>query len=247
MNNVNDTYFDGYYKEIWRSLIPGELNVKEIDFLLTYFNLKEGDKVLDLMCGYGRHALGLARKGLQVTAIDNLEDYINEINETAGNESLPLKAIRENVTKFKVEGYFDLVLCMGNSLNFFNATDTLVILKQVADHLKPGGHLLINSWSLAEIIFTNFREKSWSQVGDLRFLSDSRLLFHPTRVETESIIISPDGHTETKMGVDYIYSINEMDDLLKKAGLTLSEIYSIPGRKKFALGEPRAYLIATRE
>ena len=50
MPNINDTYFDGYYKEIWRSLIPDELTVKEVDFMWLYFNLQPGNKVLDLMC-----------------------------------------------------------------------------------------------------------------------------------------------------------------------------------------------------
>jgi len=63
-------------------------------------------------------------------------------------------------------------------------------------------------------------------------------------MEMESIMIAPDGTQETKKGIDYIYSLNEMDALLQQAGLHLKEVYSIPGRKKFTVGEPRAYLIA---
>ena len=62
MENINDSYFDGYYKELWRSIIPGELTIKEVDFMLPYFHLQPGSKVLDLMCGYGRHAIALAQK-----------------------------------------------------------------------------------------------------------------------------------------------------------------------------------------
>ena len=62
MENINDTYFDGYYKDIWRNLIPDELTVKEVDFMLNYFGLNHGNKILDLMCGYGRHSIALAKK-----------------------------------------------------------------------------------------------------------------------------------------------------------------------------------------
>ncbi len=79
MSNINDTYFDGYYKDIWRSIIPEELTVKEVDFMQQYFNLDTGSKVLDLMCGYGRHAIALAKKGIPVTAVDILDEYIDEI------------------------------------------------------------------------------------------------------------------------------------------------------------------------
>jgi SAM-dependent methyltransferase len=246
MSNINDSFFDGYYKEIWKTIIPDELTVKEVDFMLPYFDLRPGSRVLDLMCGYGRHAIALGRKGIEVTAVDNLADYIDETKAVAVKENLPIKIFRDHVLDFKTEDRFDLAICMGNSLNFFNAGDSVKILSNISSFLKPRGYLLINSWSIAEIAFKNFKEKSWSQVGDLKFLTDSKILFNPTRIETDSIIISPDGKTEIKKGIDYVFSLNEMDAMLKMAGFELKEIYSIPGRKKFTIGEPRAYLVAQK-
>ncbi len=242
--NINDIYFDGYYKQIWKAIIPEELTVKETDFIVSYFQLAKGSKVLDLMCGYGRHALALARKGIEVTAVDNLTDYINELKAGAEKEGLYINALQCDVTAFSAKEKYDLVMCMGNSLNFFDETDTVQILSSAAACLKPGGHLLINSWSVAEISFKNYKEKSWSEVDGLKFLTDSKLLFHPTRIETESTIIGPDGATEIKKGVDYIFSINEMEAMINKSGLQLKELYSIPGRKKFTVGEPRIYIVA---
>jgi len=246
MSNINDTYFDGYYKDIWRSVIPAELTPKEIDFMLSWFNLQPGSKVLDLMCGYGRHAIALAKKGMKVTALDNLDDYIIEIKKVAEEESLPIKAIKTDVIQYKIDEKYDLALCMGNSLNFFNAEDTQHLLTNIHSHLKHGGHLLINTWSLAEIVIKNFTAKSWSEVGDLKYITDSKYLFHPTRIESDSFILSPDGHIEKKKAIDYIFSVSEMETMLNKAAFILKEIYSIPGRKKFALGEPRAYMVAEK-
>ena len=246
MSNINDTFFDGAYKEIWKTIIPDELTVKEVDFMIPYFNLQAGSKVMDLMCGYGRHALALARKGIVVTAVDNLEDYINEIQQTAAKEKLPVKAIKAAVIDYNADEIFDLAICMGNSLQFFNADDVTKLLTNIAAHLKNGGHLLINSWSIAEIAMKEPGKKAWGQTGDLKFLTDSKFLFQPTRIETESTVIAPDGSTEVKKGIDYIYSINEMEAMLNKAGFTLKEVYSIPGRKKFTIGEPRAYFVAEK-
>ena len=94
MSNINDTFFDGYYKDIWKAIIPEELTNRESDFLINYFNLKAGNRVLDLMCGYGRHALALGRKGIAITAVDNLAAYISEIDLLAQKENLPIKAIQ---------------------------------------------------------------------------------------------------------------------------------------------------------
>jgi SAM-dependent methyltransferase len=246
MENINDSYFDGYYKEIWRAIIPNELTVREVDFMLPYFNLQPGSKVLDLMCGYGRHAIALAKKGIAVTAVDNLDDYTNEIKQIAENENLPVKAVKSGVMEYKTDDTFDLVLCMGNSLNFFTADEILQLLSNISCYLRSGGHLLINTWSLAEIAIKQFKEKSWSYIGELKFLTDSKYLFHPTRIETEHLIIAPDGKTETKTAIDYIFSISEMEAILNKVGLVMKEIYSIPGRKNFTLGEPRAYIVAEK-
>lgn len=246
MSNVNDTYFDGHYKDIWRSIIPNELTAKEIEFIIPYFKLNESSKVLDIMCGYGRHAIALGKKGINVTAVDNLDDYINEINKTAKGESLPVKAIKEDILQYKINDQYDLALCMGNSLNFFKGEDIHRILVNIHSHLKAKGQLLINTWSLAETVIKNFTTKSWDEVNGVKHLSSAKYLFHPTRIESESTFISADGSIEKKSAVDYIFSVAEMETLLANSGFTLKEIYSIPGKKKFTLGEPRAYIVAEK-
>jgi SAM-dependent methyltransferase len=246
MSNINNDFFDGHYKEIWKTMIPAELTVKEIDFMVPHFNLQPGSRVLDLMCGYGRHALALGRKGIAVTAVDNLPDYVEEVKALAAAEKLPVQAYCSDILSYNSREIHDLAICMGNSLNFFNAADTVYLLRQVASQLKPGGSLLINSWSIAEITFSKPLSSSWSRIGEYTFLSKGQLSFQPTRLEVETITISADGKQETKTGVDYIFSLNEMEAMLLEAGFQLKEVYSIPGRKKFTLGEPRAYLVAEK-
>src|SRR5688572_13278765 len=132
MANINDTYFDGQYKDIWKALIPAEFTVKEVDFMMQYFNLQPGNRVLDLMCGYGRHTLALAEKGIEVTAVDNLGDYIEEIRVKANEKQLPVVAEKQDVANYKPVGMYDLVICMGNSLNFFDAEDVQKIFQNVS-------------------------------------------------------------------------------------------------------------------
>jgi SAM-dependent methyltransferase len=246
MANINDTYFDGQYKDIWKALIPAEFTAKEVDFIMQYFNLQPGNRALDLMCGYGRHALALAEKGIEVTAVDNQGDYIDEIKLKAAEKHLPLEAQRQDVANYKPTGTYDLVICMGNSLNFFNEEDVQKIFQNVSTCLKPGGHFLINSWSIAEITFKHFVPNGWSSVGDVKFLTDSKILFWPTRIETINHIIGENGQTEIKNAVDYIYSLNELAFMLKNAGLQVKEIFSAPGKKKFSVGDVKIYITAKK-
>jgi len=68
----------------------------------------------------------------------------------------------------------------------------------------------------------------------------------PTRIESEITMIPNNGAEEKKKTVDYIYSVNETETTMMKFGLSMREIWSIPGKKKFTLGEPRAYFVAKK-
>ena len=244
--NINSLFFDGHYKDIWRSLIPEGLTKAEIDFLIATAGLQEGSKVLDLMCGYGRHALALAKKGITVTAVDNLGNYINEVQETVNKEQLPVRCIQADVLDYEPGEMFDLVICLGNNLSFFDQDETDTLFSMIGARTKPGGWFVANTWTIAEIVFKNFTPNSWSETNGLRYLVNSKVYFDPTRIEIETIITPQRGEEERKRAVDYIYSLNEMQTTLEKSGFAINEIWSIPGKRKFALGEPRAYIVAEK-
>jgi cyclopropane fatty-acyl-phospholipid synthase-like methyltransferase len=246
MENVNNSYFDGYYKEIWKTIIPEELTKKETEFMIQYFKLDTESKVLDIMCGYGRHAIALARKGIQVTAVDNLAAYTEEITDVAKKEELPISVVTNDVVKYKSRDTFDLVICMGNSLNFFSEPEIIELLSSLSSQIKEEGQLLIHTWSLAEIVIKDFKKQSQSEINGYKYSAEAKYLFHPTRIETDTLIISSDNIKEVKLAIDYIFSVAEMEKILNTAGFSRVEIYSIPGRTKFALGDPRAYIIAKK-
>ena len=244
--NINNSFFDGYYKDVWRALVPEALTKAEVDYLVSEARLKPGSKVLDLMCGYGRHALSLARLGINVTAVDNLADYIREIREVAETEGLPVSAFNEDVIQFQTNDKHDLIICMGNSVSFFNKEDSEKLFSGISKNLKKNGKFIFSSWMIAEIAIKQFKEKSWSYVGEIKYLADCKFLFCPSRIEAESIFIAPDGSTEKKRGIDYIYSLDETETMLNNSGLVINEIWSIPGKRKFTLGEPRIYIVAEK-
>src|SRR6478672_8678691 len=118
--NINNSFFEGSYKHAWKGIIPPGLTEAEVDFIQDVASLEAGSKVLDIMCGYGRHALELARRGVKVTAIDNLPDYVEEIKDNAARENLPIEASTADVLHAKLHEAYDAVICMGNSFAFFD-------------------------------------------------------------------------------------------------------------------------------
>lgn len=247
MKNINDTFFDGIYKEIWRKIIPNGLTEAEVDFIEDVCDLKDGNQVLDLMCGYGRHALELGRRGYKVTALDNSVDYVAEINSRAKEENLAVESEVANVANTPFQGNFEAAICMGNSFAFFDEEAALQLLKHLSAVLPLGSKFIINTWTIGEIAIKYFQEKVWHNVeGGYKYLTENKYLFNPARIEAESFIISPDGSIEVIKGVDYIFTISELQSLLKKGGFELKEVFSTPRKRKFAMGDPKAYIVAER-
>lgn len=240
--NINDTFFNSLYKDVWRQLVPNGLTEAEVDFIEDVGKLQSQAAVLDLMCGYGRHTLELARRGHTVTAVDNLPDYIEEIEEKSNG--LAVRTQLNSLTTMQLSDSYDAAICMGNSFSFFNKEEAQQILQTISAHLHTGGCFIINTWMLGEIAIRHFKEKEWFYAGEYKYLHDCRYLFNPARIESEHTIITPDGVVESYRGVDYIFTLSELGDLLKEAGLVIDGVYSTPRKKAFKMGDTRAYIVA---
>jgi cyclopropane fatty-acyl-phospholipid synthase-like methyltransferase len=242
-SNINDNFFQGGYKEVWRKLIPLGLSEAECSFIEEEAALQGNDKVLDLMCGYGRHALELGRRGHAVTAIDNLQDYVTEIITNAAAENLPVTAFAAGALEAQLTGQYKAILCMGNSFAFFSKEDALSLLKKIAAHLQPDGLFFLNTWMIAEIAIRHFREHEWYKIDDYKYLLEYKYFFNPSRIESEHTIVTPEGTIEVIHGVDYIFTLDELESLFRQAGLRLKNVYSTPKKRTFRMGDNKAYLV----
>jgi len=76
-----------WYKKIWTLDIKNmswvENTSNEVDYLIDLCKLKGTERILDLACGYGRHALEFARRGYEVVGIDITEIYIEDAKQSA--------------------------------------------------------------------------------------------------------------------------------------------------------------------
>jgi len=245
-DNINNSFFNSVYKDVWKKLIPNGLTEAEVDFIIETTGLQPGDKVLDIMCGYGRHSIELGKRGIDVTSIDNLSEYIEEIKAKAQEQNLPVRGLQAGILEVELKENYDAIICMGNSFSFFNKEETSQILKKLSLSLKPGGILIINSWMIAEIALKHFKEKDWFQVEEYKYLLDYKFHFQPNRIESEQTIVSTDGTVDILKGIDYIFSLDELESMFLDAGLSTKELYSTPRKRRFVLGDGRIYMVVEK-
>jgi hypothetical protein len=99
---------------------------------------------------------------------------------------------------------------------------------------------------IAEVALKHFKEKDWHYAGVYKCMLEYKYCFHPSRIESEQTIIGPDGSVELVKGVDYIFTLDQMEEMFSEAGLKTKEVYSTPRKKRFAIGDGRVYIVAEK-
>lgn len=121
-----------------------------IDNLENYLQLKPGDKILDMPCGRGRHAVYLNKKGYDVTGIDLSEENIKYASKFSNDTLDFYEYDMRDVYKSR---YYDYVLNLFTSFGYFEEdTDNVKVIKGAAQALISGGKLIIDFMNTNRVI-----------------------------------------------------------------------------------------------
>jgi SAM-dependent methyltransferase len=99
----------------------------------------------DLACGTGTTALALARRGIDMYAVDLSPLMCRLAREKAARARLPLHVLRGDMRSFRLPKAVDLITCEFDALNHVpRMADLRRVAKAVARALRPGGHFFFD-------------------------------------------------------------------------------------------------------
>ncbi|MBO0934225.1 class I SAM-dependent methyltransferase [Fibrella aquatilis] len=249
-------FFHGLPQEAWRAAQSAEQTQHELELLVETLEFGPGDRVLDVFCGYGRHAIPLARMGADVTGVDISAESIAELQQEAKRKKVPLTTIAGDfmtldVTALGEPGIFGAAYCLGNSFCFFPRPQMQAFLQRIADCLEPGGRLLVHSNMVAESFLPDFQEFAWLPVGDtLRVLAEHQ--YDPMNSMVEQRLTY---YRHADKGVDtahrtahyYIYTIAELLSMMGIAGLQPLACYGTVYGDDYKVGDEGIWVVAQKE
>lgn len=101
-----------------------------------------GSRLLDLGCGTGKSTLPMLRRGWEITAVDHSPRMLAELEAKAGEG---IRIVEGDVLDLPELGRFDLVLCLGDVLNYCAADgDPRAAFQGIERNLAPGGLALFD-------------------------------------------------------------------------------------------------------
>lgn len=175
-------------------------------------------RVLDLCCGYGRHALALHERGIDVFGMDLSADLLEHALREPGYEPIRKRLVRGDARALPFQAAsFDTVLNLFSSFGYFGTGGDREVLKGIARILRPGGLLVLDLMNPARIR-SNLVPRSESRRGGGLLIEERSL--------------SPDGLTVCKQVEHHrtegvrrwreevrMYEPSELDSLLLGANI----------------------------
>jgi len=217
---------------------------QEVEFLVGVLGLRPGQRVLDVGCGPGRHALALAARGLEVVGVDISERFV-ALARDAAPPNATFRRLDARRLPFDAEFDVALSLCQGafGLLGAGPGVDASglsdpdgVVLAGMARAVRPGGRVALSAFS------------AYFQV---RFLEDGDHFDADRGVNHERTVIRDD--TGRELDADLwtsCFTPRELRLLAVAAGLEVEHLWSVtPGAYRADppdLDHPELLLVARR-
>ncbi|MBP8129580.1 MAG: methyltransferase domain-containing protein [Candidatus Hydrogenedentes bacterium] len=141
-----ETLFENYAQKYDQECFT-QGTLGECDFIERELQYDKSQKVLDVGCGTGRHAIELTKRGYRVTGVDLSESQLAAARAKAGAQSLDIDFRRCDARQLPFHAEFDaaIMLCEGAFPLMETDEMNFEILKGVTRALKDQGKFLFTT------------------------------------------------------------------------------------------------------
>jgi len=203
-----------------------------------------GAELLDVPCGFGRHALPLARAGYRVTGADRSQALLDEARRRAGGARWPKFARADYRELPFADESFDGALNLFSSLGYLGDEEDVKALASIRRVLRPGAKLVLETMHRDRLV-KHWADTDWRLVGEGRLLLDQRTFDPATGVaQVTQTLIAGDGTRDSRTYGLRVYSATELLHMLDRAGYSDAKAYGSFDGDRFTV-DSRLVMVAT--
>ena len=156
-----DAFFDRQYVDLLSEQMGPVPTARQVRFLRAVLELPRGARVLDVGCGFGRHAGALARAGYEVVGMDSSRAMISEARLRWRGVSR-VRFLRARMQSLSFRSEFDAAICMFTSFGYLSPKENRRTLAAIVRAVKPGGRIVVDTRDLDEVKRTLARSQWWT-------------------------------------------------------------------------------------
>ena len=235
------TFLDLYAEQ------DSRLAVQEVDGLVSLLNLQPSQSILDVCCGYGRHAIELAKRGHRVTGVDLAPLQVNAAVAGAAKAGVQAEFLVGDARHMRFQQGFDVTLNLLTSFGLFEEdAEHLEMLARIADATKLGGLFLMDLWNREQVI-RDFGEREIETRPD-GIKIEEQWSFDPWRgrIDWDNTVRFPDGSCETWHQSVRAYTLVELKNMLGHAGFEMERVYGDFQGRAYSLDSPNMITVSRK-
>ena len=237
-------FFGGDYQIAYADMLATIDSAGQVRFIAEKLALRQGEAVLDTVCGHGRHAIPLATAGYRLTGADRSEVEIGRARQAAVAAGVDARFVVSDMRDLPFAAEFDAAYNVFTSFGYFeDEAEDRRALRAFRHALKPGGRFLIdtiNPLALAR----SFMPRRWERTAaGALVLRESRWDFLEG-VLRESLTLSAEGRDRTHELLIRMYTPDALRRALEVEGFRVREAYGSFDGSALGLGSARLILIA---
>lgn len=218
---------------------------EEVDFIERVLELEKGHRVLDLCCGYGRHAIRLARRGYEVVGYDLSPVMLAWAREESRRAGVEVEWIEGDVREFDAQEEFDAVINMFNSFGYFEEEDAQFdVLRRIHRALKTKGVFLIETVN-RDFLVRHVVPRTWFRVEGMWVLEERHFDVVSNRSRVDVTVVDG-GREESFYHSVRVYSYTELEMLLAASGLITLAVYGDFEGSAYTWDAPRMIVVAQK-
>src|SRR3954465_5215153 len=213
-----DAFFTQFYLRAFREPERDPVATAQAEAAAELAACPPGGDLLDVPCGFGRHALPLATQGFRVVGVDRAQALLDGGQRRQGHGRWP-KFVRADYRDLPLpDESFDTALNLFSSLGYLGDEEDTRALSEIRRVLRPGGRLLIEILHRDRIV-RHFNEQDWPLLGEGRLLLEQRT-FDPISgvAQTTQTLIESTGARESRTFSIRVYTATELLAMLAEAG-----------------------------